>query len=176
MVDAQGSDLKLYGDFLALISCILGYCWLRYNNYFMKRLNMGIFVYYFPYSVLSAVYCVACACLFEGIGFWELMSGFVMQQPLVVVMLGIGPGLFGLTLMTYCQKHVDLFVLSVVCTLEPLFASVVAAALGVRNEVTWWTLVGGAVLIFGNCITMYGNQRAKKSQEQEETLLEKETA
>mmetsp|Transcript_43352 Transcript_43352/g.49858 ORF Transcript_43352/g.49858 Transcript_43352/m.49858 type:complete len:231 (+) Transcript_43352:550-1242(+) len=169
-----GGKDGLFGDFLALLAGVFGYVWLHYDNYFMQELKVNIFVYYFPFAVVSASMCVILSCLTEGMTFVGLMTGFVETDPVLVFFLGLGPGVLGLVLMTYCQSHVNILAVSIIQTLEPLFGSLVATLLSVQNDITLWTLCGGTVMILGNCLAIYGHEKArvaKSKAENEEFLL-----
>jgi drug/metabolite transporter (DMT)-like permease len=88
----------------------------------------------------------------------------VAPQPprdlLIFVGLAIGPMLLGHTGMNWALKHLPAYIVNLTMLGEPVGATLLAAILpGIHEIPKWTTLAGGAVILAGFIVTVWGRDR-----------------
>jgi drug/metabolite transporter (DMT)-like permease len=113
------------------------------------------------WSYVALVYSAALATMLCIAG----VSGIhVAPQPprdlLIFVGLAIGPMLLGHTGMNWALKHLPAYIVNLTMLGEPVGATLLAAILpGIHEIPKWTTLAGGAVILVGFIVTVWGRDR-----------------
>ncbi|GER67565.1 membrane protein [Weizmannia acidilactici] len=158
------SGKALYGDILALISCLFVTVYLMIGQYVRKRAAL------IPYTF--TVYLASTVVLF----FYVVLSGesffpYSAQNWVCFLLLAILPTLAGHSVFHWVVKWISASVVSVAILFEPVGASILAYFL-FQEKISWFQAVGGIIILLSIAYFMIRdhaeNRRALQIKEKSE--------
>jgi drug/metabolite transporter (DMT)-like permease len=158
--DDEEQAVSVQGDLAALFGAAMMavYLWAGRS----VRPWMPIWLYALPVTVSAALFCMVFSGFQESASFDGHKEagffGWVYSSRLTGLTLGAAgiSGILGHTLANYSLKHVPSLVVSVSILLETVIGSVIGWLAGVNESPDMWTWIGGAVLLVGGVMTIYG--------------------
>lgn len=132
---------KVWGDLLAIAAAFFAAAYLFTGRSIRRELE------YLPFLYIIYTY----ACLFLGLMSLitrQSFSGFGNYNYLYFIGLALGPTLIGHSILNYSVRKVPATIVSLSILLEPVLTTVFAWIL-LGQGITWMTMVGGLLIIFG---------------------------
>lgn len=114
--DFNQSGTQLFGDFLAIISAL---CFALYIMIARKHREEQNFIRYLTYIYGSAAFFCAVYIFMTGDLFWDYSA----RSWLFMILLAIGPNLFGHSTLNWASRHMEIFKVNLVMLLEPVLAT-----------------------------------------------------
>jgi drug/metabolite transporter (DMT)-like permease len=139
-----GPDPML-GNALALLGAVMAAGYVLAGRSLRQRISLVPYVVV-VYSVCSAVLLVIV--LVQG----APLTGYPAREWVLFAGLALGPGLFGHTVINWVLAHIESSVVSVSLLAEPVGSTILALVL-LGESPTLFTIVGGAVVLFGIALT-----------------------
>lgn len=116
IMDFEQGGEKLWGDILAIISALCLAFYLMIARIYRKDTNFTIYLIYIYGS--AAVFC-----LIYLIAVGNPIIGFTAQSWIFMVILAIGPNLFGHSILNWASRKIEIFKVNLMLLLEPVFAT-----------------------------------------------------
>ncbi len=135
----------LYGNALAVVGAVMAACYVLAGRSLRQRVAL------LPY--VTVVY-GACAAVLLGVALTggEALVGYPPREWLLFLVMAIGPGVFGHTVVNWALAHLESSVVSVSLLGEPVGATLLALAL--LAEVPGpLTVAGGVIVLVGIVVT-----------------------
>ena len=142
----------LLGNGLAVFGAVMAAGYVLAGRSLRQRMAL------IPYVVI--VYSVCTVGLFVAVlGQGGAFTGYPAREWLLFVGLAVGPGLLGHTVINWALAHLESSVVSVSLLGEPVGATVLAALL-LAETPTFYTVVGGVVVLCGIVLTASARESA----------------
>ncbi|MFS0863752.1 DMT family transporter [Fredinandcohnia sp. 179-A 10B2 NHS] len=161
--DFQISGMALFGDLLAIVSCIMVTVYLLFGQTVRKRLSL--ITYTFVVYSISAITLFLYVVLLH----YPLVS-YPSSDWMYFLLLAIVPTLLGHTLFNWSLKWVSTSTISVSILFEPVGAAILAYFI-LAEKVMLTQIIGGVIIVTG--IWLYSLGERKRSQQ---TLLTEQSA
>jgi drug/metabolite transporter (DMT)-like permease len=114
--DFDQPGTRLVGDFLAIVSAL---CFALYILIARKHKGEQNFIKYLTYIYGSASLVCAVYIFISGVPFW----GYSIQSWLLMIILAIGPNLYGHSILNWASRHIEIFKVNLMLLLEPILAT-----------------------------------------------------
>ena len=167
----------LYGDAAAFSGAVAVCVYLLIGQ--KLRTFLPIWLYVFPVIGAASITCFTLAMLDAKdpatlYGYSNKSAfGFLSKDYLIyAVYLGIGPGIFGHTLLNTLLKHVSPLVVTTAMLMEPIFGSIIGYFCGLQPLPDPYTWIGGCVLMVGLVLVVIGEKGNENLNENESQAKE----
>ncbi|MCH1627797.1 DMT family transporter [Ferdinandcohnia quinoae] len=153
--DFRVSGSALYGDFLAIISCMMVTAYLLFGQTVRKRVSLVTytFVVYGISAITLFIYVLALN--------YPLFS-YASSDWMYFLLLAIVPNLLGHNLFNWSLEWVSTSVISVAILFEPVGAAILAYFI-LSEKVIWTQILGGVIIIIGIGLYSVGERRRSKN-------------
>ena len=142
----------VYGNALALLGAVAAAAYVLAGRSIRQRVAL------FPY--VTVVYGVCAAALLAGVvAQGHPLSGYPAREWGLFLAMAVGPGVFGHTVLNWALAHLESSVVSVSLLGEPVGSTLLAFAI-LGDVPTAGTVLGGAVVLAGICVTAKGRATA----------------
>jgi len=131
----------LYGDFLALVGAMMASGYLLIGRKVRQKMDLLTYIFV-VYGMAAAV--LLMLSLLTG----QKLLGYTKNTYLLLVLLAVGPQLFGHTSFNWALKYVSAAVVAVVILGEPVGATIWAYLI-LAESLTPLKLIGGSLILIG---------------------------
>lgn len=146
----------LWGNALAVLGAVLAAGYVLAGRSLRQRISLV------PYVLI--VYGVATVVLFVvAASGGHQFTGYPGREWLLFLAMAIGPGIFGHTLINWALKYVESTVVSVSLLVEPLGSALLALVIFLEVP-SFWTILGGAIVLGGIFVTARGRRAGAPTQ------------
>ena len=158
--------VTLVGDLCALAGAVFFAAYLTLGQ--SVRSWCPLFLYVLVVNGTAAVALLLCAAAFEGATLFgagkQGLFGYltVGRYAGVTVYLAVVAGIVGHTSFNAVLEHISPLVITVSLTSEPLFGSLLGAALGVATPPHLLAYIGGAILLGSTLLVVYSEAKRKE--------------
>ena len=158
--------VTLVGDLCALAGAVFFAVYLSLGQ--SVRAWCPLFLYTLIVNGTAAIALLLCAALFEGATLFgagkQGLFGFltVGRYAGVTVYLAVVAGIIGHTSFNAILEYISPLVITVALTSEPLFGSLMGAALGVATPPHLLAYIGGAILLASTLLVVYSEAKRKE--------------
>lgn len=133
---------------------------------------LPIWLYMFPVVGFASMTCLFFA-LLDGtdVTTWRGMTnssvfGFLSKDYFVYVLyLGIGPGIFGHTMLSTLLKYISPLIVSTAMLGEPITGSIIGHIFGLQPMPELYTWIGGGVLLLGLVLVVTGESQSDNEEQ-----------
>ncbi|WP_453994241.1 DMT family transporter [Bacillus nitroreducens] len=155
--DFQVSGTALFGNFLAIVSCMMITAYLLFGQTVLKRLSLiaYTFVVYSFSTITLFLYVVILK---------QPLGGYAGQDWMYFLLLAIVPTLLGHNLFNWSLKWVSTSTISVSILFEPVGAAILAYFI-LSEKILHTQVIGGIIILVGIWLYSLG-ERKKKQQVQ----------
>ncbi|MDZ5471999.1 DMT family transporter [Bacillus sp. 31A1R] len=152
--DFRISGMALFGDFLALLACVLVTAYLMFGQTVRQRLSLitYTFVVYGISTIVLLIYVLLAK---------EPLLGYGTSDWVYFILLAIVPTLLGHTLFNWSLKWLSTSTISMAILFEPVGATILAYYL-LDEHVLLTQIVGGLVVIGGVSLFLLDERKAKQ--------------
>lgn len=152
--DFQISGSALYGDFLAIVSCIMVTAYLLFGQTVRKRLTLVTYTF--------VVYSISTITLFLYVVILKYpLGGYASQDWMYFLLLAIVPTLLGHNLFNWSLKWVSTSTISVSILFEPVGAAILAYFI-LSEKIIHTQIFGGVIIILGIWLYSIGERKKKQ--------------
>ena len=157
----HGHAPSVYGDMAAFIGAVAICIYLLIGK--AVRSWLPIWLYVFPVIGFASITCLIFALLDSGDpSTWMGMTNasvfglFSKKYFLYALYLGIGPGIFGHTMINTLLKYVSPLIISTSLLSEPVIGSIIGHIFGMQAMPAMYTCIGGLILLVGLVLVIVG--------------------
>ncbi|WP_449537359.1 DMT family transporter [Ferdinandcohnia sp. Marseille-Q9671] len=155
--DFQISGSALFGDFLAIVSCIMVTAYLLFGQTVRKRLSLVTYTF--------VVYSISTITLFLYVVIFKYpLGGYSNHDWMYFLLLAIIPTLLGHNLFNWSLKWVSTSTISVSILFEPVGAAILAYFI-LSEKIILTQVIGAVIIVLGIWLYSVG-ERKKKQQVQ----------
>ncbi|WP_077619182.1 DMT family transporter [Bacillus sinesaloumensis] len=156
--DFQVSGSALYGNFLAIISCMMITAYLLFGQTVLKRLSLIAYTFV-VYSFSTITLFLYVVILNHPLG------GYAGVDWIYFLLLAIIPTLLGHNLFNWSLKWVSTSTISVSILFEPVGAAILAYFI-LSETILYTQIIGGFIIITGIWLYSFGERKKKQQQVQ----------
>ena len=146
------------------------------------RKKFGLFLFVFPVTLISTVPLLIGTCLFEHTcnilsytqyNTYEQLYGFMYTPQLYyMIMIVVGPGLCGHTVMNYLLLHINPLSISIGFTTEPVLGTLIGLLFNVSSAPDIYTYIGGTVTIIASIAVTIASYKRESAHNKQETTID----
>ncbi|MFT4413046.1 DMT family transporter [Fredinandcohnia humi] len=153
--DFQISGMALYGDLLAIISCVIVTVYYLFGQTVRKRLSLVTYTF--------VVYTISTITLFLYVVILQYpLFNYTSSDWTYFILLAIVPTLLGHTLFNWSLKWVSTSTISVSILFEPVGAAILAYFI-LAEKILFTQVIGGVIIVVG--IWLYSIGERKRNRE-----------
>ncbi|MEH7237323.1 DMT family transporter [Bacillus sp. JJ1562] len=152
--DIQVSGSALYGNFLAIVSCMMITAYLLFGQTVLKRLTLVAYTF--------VVYSFSTITLFLYVVILKYpLGGYAGQDWMYFLLLAILPTLLGHNLFNWSLKWVSTSTISVSILFEPVGAAILAYFI-LSEQILLTQVIGGFIILVGIWLYSLGERKKKQ--------------
>lgn len=164
----------IHGDIAAFIGAVAVCIYLVIGK--SVRSWLPIWLYVFPVIGFASLTCLIFA-LFDdkdpstwsGMTNSSIFGLFSKEYILYAMYLGIGPGIFGHTMINTLLRYISPLVVSTALLSEPIIGSIIGHLFGLQSMPTFYTWVGGMILMFGLVFVVFAENQVDEKTKNDDT-------
>jgi drug/metabolite transporter (DMT)-like permease len=160
------------GDFVAMLAALAVVIYLQIGENLQKWDAIPIFPYLVVVNGIAAIMSYVYAVIWNVGDASDVVAWLYHSYGVYTVYLGIVPGILGHAMFNYLLKIISPLIITIFMNLEPVIGSIIGWAFGFQAVPSYWTFVGGFLMIAGNMIVTIAEFKIKDQQEKERLLEE----
>jgi drug/metabolite transporter (DMT)-like permease len=171
VADARSDkSVSLFGDLCAFAAAAFFGIYLTIGQ--GCRAWCPLFLYVLVVNACAALTLTACAVLLEGASFFGAGKAGIFgwltvpRYASLTVYLAVVPGIIGHISFNAVLRHISPLVITVALTTEPLFGTLLGAALGVASPPRLFAYLGGVVLMGSTLLVVYSEGKRKEKEKE----------
>lgn len=153
--DFRMSGVAVYGDILAIISCIMVTAYLLFGQTVRKRVTLVTYTF--------VVYGISATTLFLYVVILRYpLAPYSSSDWMYFLLLAIIPTLLGHNLFNWAVKWVSTSTISMSILFEPVGASILAYFI-LSEKIIWSQVLGGIIIVLGIWLYSLGERKTRQS-------------
>ena len=171
-LDLSSSNITWYGDIIALGSCSAFLVYILIGKRALGVLKLPLWTYVIIVNATASLFClIASGVIYSD---WSYFGWMTDDKVGYALLLGLGPGLFGQTSVSYLSKVLRPVVITAFMNFEPLIGSIMGWIVGFQGIPGYFTWIGGLIMIIGNLVIVVFEANGQENQEKQENLTDLE--